>query len=266
MIVHLYAQFWNDEWMLPYFFRHYDFLVDRYYLFDDGSTDSGPQICRGHPKVELATFPRGDSRSFVLSEQQFSDECWKRSRGVADWVIVTDVDEHLYHPDGRSYLERCAGDGITMIPALGFQMISDRVPAPHETLSETCRIGAPWKRMMKASIFDPDAVAEVRFAPGRHRADPLGTVRVPEVDEMLLFHYKYIGFERTHRRHMQLRNGLGADDLLRGWGHKYMWSKDQLREDWARVGAEAVDARALEPPLAETYPIAPWWEKYRTGR
>ena len=33
--VHLYAQCWNDEFMLPYFFRHYDSFVDRYVIFDD---------------------------------------------------------------------------------------------------------------------------------------------------------------------------------------------------------------------------------------
>jgi hypothetical protein len=39
LTVRLYATCWNEEKMLPYFFRHYDTLVSRYFVFDDGSTD-----------------------------------------------------------------------------------------------------------------------------------------------------------------------------------------------------------------------------------
>ena len=51
MIVHLYAQCWNDEWILPFFFRHYDGLVERYVIYDDGSTDGTLALLRAHPKV-----------------------------------------------------------------------------------------------------------------------------------------------------------------------------------------------------------------------
>ena len=44
--VHLYAQCWNEGFMLPYFFRHYDSFVDRYVIFDDGSNDRSLAILR----------------------------------------------------------------------------------------------------------------------------------------------------------------------------------------------------------------------------
>jgi hypothetical protein len=37
--------------MLPYFFRHYDTLVSRYFVFDDGSTDRSVDLLNAHPKV-----------------------------------------------------------------------------------------------------------------------------------------------------------------------------------------------------------------------
>jgi len=177
---------------------------------------------------------------------------------VADWVIVTDLDEHLFHPAGRGYLSSCGAAGVTAIPALGFQMISEREPSPGQNLAMDFRIGAPWEPMMKLSIFRPDAISEINFDPGRHRARPAGVVRLPETDELLLLHYKYMGFTRTHQRHLQLREGLGTLDLQSGWGHKYSWSEEQLREDWAASGRAATDTSVFRHAPAR-YPIRPWW-------
>ena len=216
-----------------------------------------------HPKVEARRFVRSVPESFVLSEQAFSNQCWKSSRTEADWVIVTDIDEHLFHPSGRAYLSRCRTEGVTMIPALGFQMISEREPTPGENLCLDYPIGAPWKPMMKISIFNPDAIAEMKFAPGRHMSDPVGRIRVPDTDELLLFHYKYMGFEQTHRRHQQLRKGLGRLDMQQGWGHKYSWSAEEFREDWDKSARRAVDTTIFRGNPAKHYPIRPWWQRYR---
>jgi hypothetical protein len=263
MIIHLYAQCWNDERMLPFFFRHYDRLVDRYFIYDDGSVDATWSILQAHRNVEARHLVRSVPDSFVLSEQAFSNECWKRSRGEADWVIVTDIDEHLFHPAGRNYLSMCSAAGVTMVPALGFQMISEQPPAPDEELARAYRFGAPWKKLMKPSIFDPDEVLEINFAPGRHVADPLGRIQVPGTDEMLLFHYKYLGFQQTLQRHRMLLTGLGSLDRRSGWGHKYLWPEDELRADWNTVVEKAVDAKAVMCDPHWGYPIQPWWEKYR---
>ena len=263
MIVHLYAQCWNDEWILPFFFRHYDGLVDRYVIYDDGSTDGTLALLRAHPKVETRQFPRGVADSFVLSEQAVSNQCWKESRGEADWVIVTDLDEFLFHPSGRGYLERCAARDVTLIPALGFQMISDRRPQPDDNLCADYSIGAPYVQMMKPSIFHPLAVTEMNFAVGRHQADPTGRIRIPEIDEMLLFHYKYMGFEETRRRHRQLLQGLGTLDWHNGWGHKYSWTEEQLQADWKTFADAAIDTMPFRKVPRQHYPIAPWWEKFR---
>src|SRR5438105_4171468 len=106
MKIDLYALCWDDAGMLPFFFRHYDRFVTRYFIFDDGSTDGSLSMLQNHPNVEVHRFVRSDPASFALSEQVLSNECWKASRGAADWVIVTDIDEHLYHTDILTLLVR----------------------------------------------------------------------------------------------------------------------------------------------------------------
>jgi glycosyltransferase involved in cell wall biosynthesis len=261
--VHLYAQCWNDEFMLPYFFRHYDSFVDRYVIFDDGSTDRSLAILREHPRVELRRFIRSNPLSFVLSEQALSNACWKESRDSADWVIITDIDEHLFHPAMAGYLRQCAAAGITLLPALGFQMISNDLPQDGELLCDVCRQGAPWSQMLKASIFDPRAIVDINFTTGRDRAAPIGNVRLPPRDEILLLHYKYLNLSRTHARHQELLGGLREADLANRWGHKYSWSLDELAADWDAVLAAAVDVHGFIGAAADRYPLPKWWEKFR---
>jgi hypothetical protein len=213
--------------------------------------------------VEVRQFIWSDTESFAFSERALSNHCWKGSRGAADWVIVTDIDEHLFHPSMLQYLDTCNDEGITLIPALGFQMISGDVPASGETLCQSRLFGAPWTQMMKPSIFKPSEIEEINFSVGRHTADPIGNVRVPQRDEVLLLHYKYLNFEQVHIRHRQLATKLRPEDLRLGMGHKYGWSRDELRKDWDRVVAGAVDVRKIISNAAEYYPYERWWSRYR---
>ena len=60
--IHLYCLCWNDARMLPYFFRHYDDIVERYFIFDNGSTDGSLALLDSHPRVETTHFEvPGDS-------------------------------------------------------------------------------------------------------------------------------------------------------------------------------------------------------------
>ena len=54
--VHLYALCWNEERLLPFFFRHYDPFVTRYFIFDHDSTDRSCQLLKAHSRVALGNF------------------------------------------------------------------------------------------------------------------------------------------------------------------------------------------------------------------
>jgi hypothetical protein len=261
MQVHLYTLAWNEADTLPFFFRHYDPWVDRYIVFDDGSTDGTAERLAEHPRVELRRFVRSEAASFVESHRRLQNHVWKESRGRAGWVVITAIDEHLHVPRlaMREYLTECGRRQVTCIPALGFQMVSEDFPAADERLCETRTRGAPFWEMNKLSVFDPNAITETGFAPGRHRARPAGRVTLPDRDELLLLHYKYLGFERTYRRHVLLRSGLGPDDLARGRGVQYAWSRDRLRVEWDAFARRAVDVSdpALEP--WRTHRVPRWW-------
>jgi hypothetical protein len=261
MEIHLYALCWNEAEILPFFFQHYDKLVSRYFIFDDGSTDGSLELLRNRENVEVHRFSRSDPTSFVFSEQSLSNEVWKASQGLADWVIVTDIDEHLFHPELGSLLQHYQDIGITVVPALGYQMISEMFPEPGETLCETRVRGAPHPHYAKLSLFDPAAISEIFYAEGRHSADPKGRVIAPATDQILLLHYKYLSCEWARRRDRQKRAGLGPKDHKRRWGYEYWYSDEEYAREWQKILTNAIDIRS--DAALVNYPTPRWWDQFR---
>jgi Glycosyl transferase family 2 len=211
--------------MLPYFFRHYDDFIDRYFIADNGSQDGSLDLLRSHPRVVLSEFTV-EGPSFVLAAKAHYDECWKQSRGQADWVVVCNVDEHLYHPGMRDYLSTLSSR-VSLIVPMGYEMVSDTFPASPSPLYKQVRTGVRRLLNDKPQMFSPDLIREIHFHPGRHGADPLGHVQMPPTREVKLLHYKYLGLDFYSNRLTKLRSGLREQDISSGWGRKYSWDYDQ---------------------------------------
>ena len=259
MKIDLYTRCWNERDLLPFFFLHYDKLVHRYVIYDDGSTDDSQEILRRNPKVELRPLPYSDPESRTSSALAHHETCWKESRGIADWVIVTDMDEHLYHPDIFDYLAQCRGQGVTIIPALGYQMLSEQFPKQKTLLCRSLTTGACDAVYSKLNIFSPNEIDAVNYAPGRHSAVPTGRVVVPARDELLLLHYHYLGFERVRERYAQLLTRQRKKDFAMGWGSQYSWSSEQLREVWNLIASRLVDISQPDLRPWETHKGPRWW-------
>jgi hypothetical protein len=242
--VHLYSVLWNEAAMLGFFFRHYDPWVSRYVFFDDGSTDGTLDILAAHPRAEVRRFERSVEGSFVASMQELQNRIWQESRGQADWVVITAVDEHLHHPRLIPFLEASHDAGVTAIPALGYQMVADEFPGPETLLCRDLTRGAPHAPMSKLSLFRPDRLARTNYGKGRHRARPTGRVVLPERDELMLLHYKYLDPAYTAGRHALLATGLGDLDRKNGWGGHY------FRTDERRMDREFQTYKALAVDIA----------------
>ena len=230
----------------------------------DGSTDDTLKLLAAHDRVEVRPFVRMHPTSLVLSAKALNDNMWKESRGQADWVIITAVDEHLYHPAGLEwYLRAARWRGITAVPALAFQMVTDAFPSPEEHLARTRRLGAPLDHYNKLNVFDRNAVSETCFAVGRHTAELEGGIRYPQRDRLLLFHYKFLGRDYLLRRFAQLRDRRGASDKKNEWGHQYDLASDVLQAKFAELRSIALIATSAQ---ARKLLRKKWWRPVEGGQ
>lgn len=240
MIIHVYAITWNEEKVLPYFFMHYDNIADHYFIFDHDSTDNTFSMLKSHPNVTINKFePVGDS--LVLSSNNLINQFWKASKGKADWVIICDVDEHLYYSNNlRKYLQECTAKGITLVVPTGYDMVSDSFPDTITPLHETIRHGVRAPLLDKPQIFNPNEIQEINFWPGRHLAFPVGNVIKPQKNEVLLLHYKSLGFDYLNARYSVFKERMWYGDIQRKLGIQYFWDEKRKLEEFENLKKKAV--------------------------
>jgi len=257
--IHYYAPAWNEELMLPFLFRHYAPWVERFVIYDSDSTDGSLALLQRMPKVEIRKVPWVHPDSMIATLQSLHNSCWKESRGAADWVIVADIDEFLYHPDFLGYLRRCRKRGVTCIPALGYEMLSEHFPGPDEILAKTVRRGVAHGMMSKLRLFDPNAVEETNFGPGGHHARPTGRIAYPRRDRMLLLHYKWLGVDYLARRNEMMETTRRSRDIEKNWSHHYRTPAAELGPSLKRSLAASIDVVAAGEAAWRTHKEARWW-------
>lgn len=204
MLIDLYSVMNNEEVLLPYWLRHYERIADRIFVWDDQSTDNTRAMLLAHPKVTILPLEKfGDYDEYWVTEVFPQYE--QHSPGVADWVIVADGDEFIYHPDLRGVLEVERFKGTQLIYCLGYTMIAEALPKGNGQIYDEIKNGIPDKLESKWTIHSPDI--RMRFKKGRHSGPREGGNSVTNAETGIkLFHYRYLGveyFEQRDRRNAE---------------------------------------------------------------
>lgn len=221
--------------MLPFFFRHYDSIVDEYYIYDNISTDPRTfDLYDSNPKVTVVPFDTG-GKNDSPTKRRIRNSAWKECN--ADWVLVVDADELLFHPTGvRTYLEWCLKKGITY-PTIkgGYEMVSEHFPRDdgRTPITDLVKCGIENWRYAKRCVFQP--VADVVYGCGAHPHDTEARGHVVESKqaELLLLHYSWLSFDWRYNRTLWRARNLSAANIAHGWSvqlNQIEGAENQARE------------------------------------
>ena len=197
MIVHVVAVVKNEEVILPYMLRHYSTFADTIFIVDQQSTDNTREIVSACPKAVLYDYPytNGYNKEEIV---EFIVDFYKvYCRGVADWVILVDADEFVYHTDILQVLREAKAGPPTVLSCSGYAMISDRLPITSGQIYDELKFGIRSHAFDKPIIIDP--AFDFIFGVGKH------WVRLPEGVKrkragIILLHYRDLSLEYSLAR------------------------------------------------------------------
>lgn len=215
MKIHLYAMCNKVFPIFPYFLRHYETFCDRLFIVDDGSNGELEAISSSHKRVTLLEkreIPGGDDRFFQEPVNTlFKNDLYKKSRGEADWVVVVDVDEFIWHPEILRLLKTYSESGITFPEIQGYEMVSEAPPSGAGQIYDEIKDGFQSSEYSKHAIFHPGL--EINFSDGCHVAKPVGNVVETRETDLKLLHYRFLGVEYALEKYMSRISRMTPEDV-----------------------------------------------------
>jgi FkbM family methyltransferase len=253
MKFHVYAINWNEERLLPSFLKYYK-DADKIYILDNESTDSSHEIIKAHGRDILTFKTSGTLDDFANS--RIKNTAWTQSKGIADFVILQDLDEFVYFPKFPNTLLAGLKDlkarGITAAKAHGIQMFCTdeyftQVTASSQSITSQIWTGS--REFMhpyydKYMIFDPNAFESIVLSPGAHDVKLKGTLKA-DTSSVALLHYKYIGETYLKNRWLAIRARTSHSNRSNNFGSQYWRHTEeetlQRIHDWfQKYGANSV--------------------------
>jgi len=228
-VIHYYSICWNEEKILPYVLNYYSPFCEKMVIIDNESDDNSPGIIKSYSNAEVRSYSsNGEIRDDIYIE--IKNNIWKESRGKADWVIVCDTDEILYHPQLLSKLDELKAKGISIIRPHGFDMYSENYP--QNSLLEITNGIKDNRHLGKCIIFNPNLIEEINYKTGCHKCYPTGQIKFYKKDDMKLLHYKCLELEFLINRFEILRERLSIYNIENKFGKHYFTDKESIKEKY----------------------------------
>lgn len=208
----------NEELLMPYFMRHYG-QFSKVILLENSSTDRTVEIATSMG-AEHWNFDREDE----INDQWFMDiknSCWKNSK--ADWVIICDVDEFVYHPDLPGFLKNT--EYTAFIPRL-FNMFHDKFPTTEGQIYDEVKMGKEGGG--KLNLFRPSEIKEINYQAGAHQAIPKGNVKLGLTSDIKTLHMRWLGVDYVVNKHKRAASRLSMLNKNMMWGHHVMTTREDV--------------------------------------
>jgi glycosyltransferase involved in cell wall biosynthesis len=154
---------------------------------------------------------------------QAKNNCWKLSS--ADWVIVADSDELVYHPNLLALLETT---DATIIEPEMWNMYSEKFPDTGGQITEQVNKGLH-VASTKCVMFRPSAISEINYAPGCHSCHPVGIIK-KETLGIKILHMRHLSVQYTVDRNRYLNSRLSEFNKSQGWSWHYAMPEKELRK------------------------------------
>jgi hypothetical protein len=218
MIIHSYIIAFNEEKILPWVLNYHSRFFDQIFVYDNMSYDTSDVIYKKYPKVIVIKF---DSQNKFNNRiiTKIKNNAYQQSRGIADWVVVSDCDELLYHENLLDKLQEYMEQQVTLPLIDGRGLVSETTPIYDGTklLTDVAKIGTNYTipNYCKSIVFHPSL--NIRYTLGAH-THGCKYARISNERELKLLHYRIYNKEYITNRFKLLFTRTIQEDFKRGIG------------------------------------------------
>ena len=219
MIIHAHILAYNEEKILPFTLDYYSRICEKIYVYDNMSTDGSDDIYKRYEKVNVIKWDSGNSFNDFYNKEIKTNGYRKYSRD-ADWAIICDCDEILYHPNLINLLKYYKKIGVDIPEIDGRDMVSEEFPTyGNELITDLVQIGSDtYDAMCKNIVINPKK--DVFFGFGAHQSFCQDCKRSD--DRVLkLLHYKFLGKEYVLDIYKKRLDRLSEFNIENGFGVHY---------------------------------------------
>ncbi len=230
--IHLFTICWNEELLLPHFLSYYSNICEKIVVYDNFSSDNSVAICNMFAKVEVRQYYTNET---IRDDKyiQIKNECWKQSRGKADWVIICDIDEFIYKPNLKEELLK-SRKLYTILRCKGYNMVSQILPKEETKLLDEIKEGVRSVSFDKCIVFNPDLIEEINYDIGAHTCMPIGIVKFSEYD-FLLLHYKFLNLNYILSRYKLLAARLSYFNKKHKYSYHYTFNSYKIKREFNKL-------------------------------
>jgi hypothetical protein len=219
MIIHAHILSFNEEKILPFTLDYYIRICDKIYIYDNMSTDNSDEIYKKYDKVTVIKWSSNNEIN-ELNYLNIKSNSYKEYSREADWVIVCDMDEILYHPRLLEKLEYYKNNRITVPRISGHDMVSETFPVyDGELITNKVKIGSElYEPFCKNIVFNPKL--NVKYGIGGHSFSAENPV-YSNSTELKLLHYKLLGIHYVEEIYKQRAQRLSEFNKENKFGEHY---------------------------------------------
>jgi glycosyltransferase involved in cell wall biosynthesis len=220
MEIEVFALAHNEEFIMPYLMRHYSQFA-KVTILENNSTDKTVEIAK-KMGAKVIEFNVPDVKSNRWNSE-VKNECWKTSN--ADWVIVIDADEFIYHPNLVKILRKT---DATIMKSTWCEMYSDKIPTGEWQIYDKINKGIEYSvGNAKLAILRPDRIEDMNWGVGCHAASPEGDVIYGE-EGIKTLHFRHLSIDYVLERNRYTSKRMSSEDKMRGWGVQYSFPEERV--------------------------------------
>lgn len=229
-MIEAYIIVWNREDTIPLTIKHYQKFCSKITVCDNFSTDKTREVA-----IELGAEVKLFGISGVLDDGEYKhlkNNCWKGSK--ADWVIIVDDDEILYHENIKDFLDKEKQHGTTIVRTQGFSVHSNSMPRNDWLELQDGMIDDNYSKLC---IFNPQQIKDIGYEFGCHthmKDHPKGRL-VLSNHKLFLLHYRSVGgVNRLLKRWAEYEPRRQKSVINMRWnlGFQYSQEESAIRKEW----------------------------------